>query len=139
MIQESASRMEVKAEATTENEKCSEAVVFLEETRVIPNLPSVTERYFKHKLFRNTFDLTTADACEDFIVLAHSNRFDKIVFAFFFIINCFWYSRIKLITLAPTHDLLRLKKTVCRVDFDGEKINRLDNQVSGKWKKVGVN
>lgn len=41
-----------------------------------------------------------------------------------------------MITLSPHHDLLRLKKTVSRVDFDGEKINRLDNHVSGKWKKV---
>lgn len=42
-------------------------------------------------------------------------------------------------TIAPTHDILRLKKNVTKIDFGADKINRLENKVKGKWKKVRVN
>lgn len=50
----------------------------------------------------------------------------------------FHSNRIVLVTLAPSHPIIREKKTVTKVDYQvNEKLNRLNNQVSGKWKKGG--
>lgn len=106
---------------SAEAEEVVEFPSFLKTTRIIDPLPSVSERYFRAKLVRNDFQNTAEDSsCEDFLVMAHSNK-------------------IVVITLAPTHDLLRLKKTVSRVDFESKernhRVSRLENQVSGKHKR----
>ncbi|XP_077514937.1 protein Abitram isoform X2 [Amblyomma americanum] len=50
----------------------------------------------------------------------------------------FHSNRIVLITLAPSHPILKENKAVTKVDYQvNEKLNRLNNQVSGKWKKGG--
>ena len=52
-------------------------VSFLNCDRVIANYPSVLERYYKHKLYRNAF--TNDKSNQDLLVLAHSNRFVFII------------------------------------------------------------
>ncbi|XP_071961731.1 protein Abitram-like [Antedon mediterranea] len=76
--------------------------------------PSVIERYF-----RRGFKLDMKGPEEDFCILKHSNR-------------------VCLLTLAPSHPIVKNTKTVKNVDFQvSSKMNRLDNKVSGKSKKGG--
>lgn len=65
--------MEEDNESTIAAKEESTTVSFLEETRIIPPFPSMSERYYKHKLYKN--DLSTDDSSQDLLVLAHSNRF----------------------------------------------------------------
>ncbi|GFY44724.1 protein Abitram [Trichonephila inaurata madagascariensis] len=82
---------------------------FLEICRINASHPSVTERYFKTRF------IPTYDEC----VLTHSNR-------------------LCLITLAPTHPILKENLDVISINFDPVgKVNRLSNKVSGKFKKGG--
>lgn len=89
---------------------------FLQGTRIISTYPSVSERYYKHKHYPSSESNEKSN--QDLLVLAHSNR-------------------IAIVTIAPTHDILRLKKNVTKIDFGADKINRLENKVKGKWKKGG--
>ncbi|KAK2713155.1 hypothetical protein QYM36_011744 [Artemia franciscana] len=76
------------------------------------NIPfqTVTERYYTPFYF-------CGKDHEDFRALQHSNK-------------------LFVITLAPTHSILKGKKTVTKVDFDvGPNSNRLENVVSGKGKR----
>ncbi|KAL3209032.1 hypothetical protein MRX96_009553 [Rhipicephalus microplus] len=83
--------------------------------RISKSFPSVTERYFKPRFHLDANKKEGHDQC----ALFHSNR-------------------IVLVTLAPSHPIIREKKTVVKVDYQvNEKLNRLNNQVSGKWKKGG--
>uniref|UniRef100_A0A224YZN5 Protein Abitram n=1 Tax=Rhipicephalus zambeziensis TaxID=60191 RepID=A0A224YZN5_9ACAR len=83
--------------------------------RISKSFPSVTERYFKPRFQLDANGKEGHDQC----ALFHSNR-------------------IVLVTLAPSHPIIREKKTVTKVDYQvNEKLNRLNNQVSGKWKKGG--
>ncbi|CAN7940164.1 unnamed protein product, partial [Ixodes hexagonus] len=83
--------------------------------RVSSEFPSVTERYYKPRFLLDASGQKGEDQC----ALFHSNR-------------------IVLVTLAPSHPILREGKTVSKVDFQvNEKLNRLSNHVSGKWKRGG--
>ncbi|XP_042149043.1 protein Abitram-like [Ixodes scapularis] len=83
--------------------------------RISSDLPSVTERYFKPRFLLDASGQKGEDQC----ALFHSNR-------------------IVLVTLAPSHPILREGKTATKVNFQvNEKLNRLSNQVSGKWKRGG--
>ncbi|GFT91925.1 protein Abitram [Nephila pilipes] len=82
---------------------------FLEICRIEPSYLSVTERYFKTRI------IPAYDEC----VLTHSNR-------------------LCLITLAPTHPILKENIDVVSVNFGPVgQINRLSNKVSGKFKRGG--
>ncbi|XP_077514938.1 protein Abitram isoform X3 [Amblyomma americanum] len=83
--------------------------------RISKSFPSVTERYYKPRFLLDANGQKGHDQC----ALFHSNR-------------------IVLITLAPSHPILKENKAVTKVDYQvNEKLNRLNNQVSGKWKKGG--
>ena len=74
--------------------------------------PSIIERYFTEKYF-----IDPKDENEDMCVLVHSNR-------------------VCVLALAPTHPILKNKKTVENVNFQiSPETNRLDNKASGKLKK----
>lgn len=47
---------------------------------------------------------------------------------------------IAVICLAPSHEIIVLKKSIKNIDFCGKNknVNRLDNQVKGKGKKVNL-
>ncbi|GBN46789.1 Protein Simiate [Araneus ventricosus] len=82
---------------------------FLEVCRIDPSQPSVTERYFKTKIFAEY------DEC----VLIHSNR-------------------LCLITIGPNHPILKENLDVISVKFESNRnVNRLSNKVSGKFKRGG--
>ena len=73
--------------------------------------PSVTERYYTPRYYVDD------KAGEDMCVLFHSNR-------------------ICLLTLAPSHPIIKQKKTITKFDFQvTEHTNRLNNAVLGKRKK----
>ncbi|XP_003745288.1 protein Abitram [Galendromus occidentalis] len=56
---------------------------------------------------------------DDLMILIHSNR-------------------VAVVSLAPSHTIVRERLRVDRVDFRiNESLNRLENKVSGKWKKGG--
>lgn len=83
--------------------------------RISQGFPSVTERYYKPRFLLDANGIEGHDQC----ALFHSNR-------------------IVLVTLAPSHPILRERKVVAKVSYQvNEKLNRLDNQVSGKWKRGG--
>lgn len=82
---------------------------FLKTCRLDPSQPSVTERYFTPKI------IAQYDQC----VLKHSNR-------------------LCIITLAASHPILSKNLKVKSVHFDTSgNQNRLNNKVSGKFKKGG--
>ncbi|KAI7688100.1 hypothetical protein SSS_03965 [Sarcoptes scabiei] len=82
----------------------------IQQYRVIPSLPSVLERYYKHSIYQ-------FQNGQDYIVLSHSNR-------------------IAILALAPSHELIRMQKRITKIDFNVSKnLNRLDNYVRGKSKK----
>ncbi|XP_077556966.1 protein Abitram isoform X2 [Haemaphysalis longicornis] len=83
--------------------------------RISQGFLSVTERYYKPRFLLDANGIEGHDQC----ALFHSNR-------------------IVLVTLAPSHPILRERKVVAKVSYQvNEKLNRLDNQVSGKWKRGG--
>ncbi|KAJ7386362.1 hypothetical protein OS493_008483 [Desmophyllum pertusum] len=74
--------------------------------------PSVVDRYFTRIFWTDI----KGKLCEDQCVLQHSNK-------------------ICVITIAPSHPLLRCEQ-ITNVNFQvSTKVNRLDNKVSGKGKK----
>ncbi|KAL0273409.1 UNVERIFIED_CONTAM: hypothetical protein PYX00_006077 [Menopon gallinae] len=80
----------------------------------VEEYPSVTERYYKRYYYKSG-----DSACPDHCVLLHSNR-------------------ICLITLSPSHPLIKNKKNVSKLDFQvSDKLDRLENKVVGKAKKGG--
>ncbi|XP_054166016.1 protein Abitram-like [Oppia nitens] len=82
--------------------------------RIVSPYESVCERYFQHKYYINEDN----DGCDQ-LVLFHSNR-------------------VCLITLSPNHCILKQDKRMKNIDFNiSDAVNRLDNKVSGKWKKGG--
>lgn len=44
--------------------------------------------------------------------------------------------RICIVTVAEWHPLLREKKTISQINYDVEGVNRMDNKISGKGKRV---
>ena len=45
--------------------------------------------------------------------------------------------RVCLVTLSPNHEIIKSKKSIKNIDFSfNEGVSRLDNKVTGKWKKV---
>lgn len=44
--------------------------------------------------------------------------------------------RICIVTVAEWHPLLREKKTISQISYDVEGVNRMDNKISGKGKRV---
>ncbi|XP_046394397.1 protein Abitram-like isoform X1 [Ischnura elegans] len=73
---------------------------------------TVTERYYTPR-----FAVNVVEKEDDFCVLFHSNK-------------------ICVITLAPSHPILRLKKEVVDISFQvSTKVDRSQNKVSGKGKK----
>ncbi|XP_067930266.1 protein Abitram-like [Watersipora subatra] len=75
--------------------------------------PSVVDRYYAKKYKRGVKGQTGNDFC----ILCHSNK-------------------ICLVTLAPSHSILRDRKIPQSVSFQvDKKRNRLDNQATGKGKK----
>ncbi|CAG2164746.1 unnamed protein product [Oppiella nova] len=85
--------------------------VLLKSDRILSIYPSVCERYYDHKYFTN--------GSNDQTVLFHSNR-------------------VCVITLSANHCIIKDKKTIENIDFNiNSDLNRLDNKVSGKWKKGG--
>ncbi|XP_067142279.1 protein Abitram [Centruroides vittatus] len=85
----------------------------LRSKRILNDLPTVTERYFDGRYVKEI----QGKLAEEY-VLFHSNR-------------------ICVITLAPMHPILTEKKTITSVDFKIGEVSRLQNQVSGKWKRGG--
>jgi glycine cleavage system H lipoate-binding protein len=85
--------------------------------RVMDTIPSVTERYFERRYFvpRGVAAVAGSDPVGDQCVLFHSNR-------------------ICVLTMAPSHPILREQKRVESVDFS---FQRMNNKVTGKWKKGG--
>lgn len=76
--------------------------------------PSVTERYYKRFYYKSS-EGTSPDHC----ILLHSNK-------------------ICLVTLSPSHPLIKNKKNVLKLDFQvSDKLDRLENKVVGKAKKGG--
>ncbi|EEB19772.1 conserved hypothetical protein [Pediculus humanus corporis] len=77
--------------------------------------PRVVERYYKPFYFLSNKGLPSEHHC----VLMHSNK-------------------ICLITLAPTHPLIKSQKKITKLDFQvTNEVDRLENKVSGKSKKGG--
>lgn len=82
---------------------------FLKTLRIDPSLPCATERYFKARI------VPESNQC----ILVHSNR-------------------LCLITIAPTHPILSEGLKIESINFEsGSKQNRLNNKVSGKFKRGG--
>ena len=51
-----------------------------------------------------------------------------------------FYFRISIITLAPNHPIIKDKKTITKVNYQVTRsVNRLENKVTGKGKKVRLN
>ncbi|CAG2101014.1 unnamed protein product [Medioppia subpectinata] len=76
--------------------------------------PSVCERYYERKYFNDP-----SKPGSDQTVLFHSNR-------------------VCLITLSHNHLIIKDNKSIENIDFNiNSDLNRLDNKVSGKWKKGG--
>lgn len=74
--------------------------------------PTFRERYFQQKYYIDANNVKGEDHC----VLVHSNR-------------------ICIVTLAPSHPVISLQKTISNVNFQsGDKRNRLNNTVQGKRK-----
>ncbi|XP_052095139.1 protein Abitram-like isoform X1 [Mytilus californianus] len=73
---------------------------------------SVVERYYKPKYILDC----QANEDEDLCILTHSNR-------------------ICIITLAPSHPVVRDKKTIKQISFKVGGVDRLNNKVSGKGKR----
>lgn len=79
------------------------------------NYPRVCERYYTPFYFLNCKGGNSEHHC----VLLHSNK-------------------ICLITLAPTHPVIKNKKRIIKLDFQvTNKVDRLENKVRGKGKKGG--
>lgn len=79
------------------------------------NYPSVVERYYKRMYALDVMGKPNEDIC----LMFHSNR-------------------VCVITLAPSHPIVLENKSVKQVDYQiTEKVNRLDNKVSGKTKRGG--
>lgn len=93
---------------TTSNNTVEE-VNFLSAYRIDPSFPCTTERYFKARI------VPESNQC----ILIHSNR-------------------LCLITIAPTHPILAEEIKIESINFEnvGNK-NRLNNKVSGKFKRGG--
>lgn len=92
-------------------EKTPEELSFLSTYRIDPSIPSVTERYFKTRM------IPESNQC----VLVHSNR-------------------LCLITISPSHPILQESIKIESIDFETvgkQKQNRLNNKVSGKFKRGG--
>lgn len=49
----------------------------------------------------------------------------------------FHSNKICLLTIAPSHPVMKFKKTILKINCDVGNLNRLDNKVSGKGKKGG--
>lgn len=81
---------------------------------LLKNYKPVLERYFT-AMYCIGFDDTPIDHQ---VVLFHSNK-------------------ICLLTIAPSHPVLKFKKTILKINCDVGNLNRLDNKVSGKSKKGG--
>lgn len=99
----------------TKNGKTNALISKIEESiPILEKYPSVVERYFT-----TMYCLSINDKPIDHqIVLFHSNR-------------------ICLLTIAPSHPCLKLKKTISRINCAVGKQNRWDNKVTGKGKKGG--
>lgn len=77
--------------------------------------PCVTERYYTQYFYLNDQGPSNEHHC----VLLHSNK-------------------ISLITLAPSHPVVKEKKNIKKIDFQvTNKLDRLENKVKGKGKKGG--
>jgi len=88
---------------------------FLSANRILNTYPSVSERYYEHKYYRNAGAIGRCDQT----VLLHSNR-------------------VCLITLSANHCIIKDDKCIKNIDFNvSHELNRLDNRVTGKWKKGG--
>ncbi|XP_015787479.1 protein Simiate [Tetranychus urticae] len=89
--------------------------------RILPDWPCVTERYFEPRFYAPKLTKRVPIECHigHQCVLFHSNR-------------------IGVVTLAHNHPLLTNDSPVEKLDFQvKDNTNRLDNKVSGKWKKGG--
>lgn len=79
--------------------------------------PSVTERYYTKYFYVSDHSPRDEHHC----VLLHSNK-------------------ICLVTLAPSHPIIKEKKKIAKLDFQvSNKLDRLENKVKGKGKKGGQN
>ncbi|XP_071452806.1 protein Abitram [Hetaerina americana] len=77
---------------------------------------TVTERYYTPR-----FAVSIVEKEDDFCVLFHSNK-------------------ICVVTLAPSHPILKFKKEIVDINFQvSTKVDRLQNKVSGKGKKGAQN
>ncbi|KAH9516997.1 hypothetical protein DERF_007699 [Dermatophagoides farinae] len=102
------------AAAADDDDDSSGIKLALKQIRVIKPFAGVSERYYQNIIHPKCKDGHNYDQ----IVLLHSNR-------------------IAVICLAPSHEIIVLKKSIKNIDFCGKNknVNRLDNQVKGKGKK----
>lgn len=108
--------MDDQTETSSEQTRSVEAVVPIENTVKFDEHTNYLDRYFVSKYFLN-LNQQRNDHC----ILIHSNR-------------------LCVLTLAPSHPIVRGDLSISKVDFQISKnVNRLDNKTSGKRKRNAQN